>query len=420
MQAQISSIGGQAWQAIVEGSRFLWQNCDKEGATFACKTGLALYGYYWSVRLAYLAIKTSVNVITTRIKNNKVASREMSEVFGDSRREWVVITGATSGIGLELAKIVNLSNMNVLLVSRDEKKLQLLCDSFKSDLRITKAAYAVIDFEHDSTKKIFKVLEQALIDNSIEEIKLLINNVGAMKLRPFVNYTYREAVADLNVNLKSHVAMTLFFENKIKKRVHGDHSGIIFIGSMLGLYPMAGFGVYPYTKCFLNTFSTVVDKVHHHYYDTMISAPGKVLTAMNNPMKNAEVDYTKVDINKLGSDWISAHECAKFTLLNFGHTRYTAGHPKNENLRQYYPYIAFLLRMRFLSIVRKMKHPINPAPIAPAPLPRQELDFPHPPPHSLPTPALFSPDLKNPAPQTQLTTKPDLAETSSADQQQKP
>jgi uncharacterized protein len=94
--------------------------------------------------------------------------------------EWIVITGATSGIGLEHAKIMVGLGQNLILVSRSKDKL----DEVQYDLEGRKLLMAqkivtvVCDFATTTIEKYFDSLDKVVSKYEIKEIKLVINNVG--------------------------------------------------------------------------------------------------------------------------------------------------------------------------------------------------------------------------------------------------
>ena len=252
-----------------------------------------------------------------------------------------------------MAKLLNQCNFNLILIGRSQEKLEEVKKTMVSDLRVVKVAYIVLDFETDNVGTIYNALEMCMQANEITEVKLVINNVGMMMTGPVINTSIPDAIKQLNVNLRSHFALTTFFENRINKSRKGDLSGMIFVGSGLGEYPVPYFGLYPYCKRVMYNLCKTVNNMHGYYYRTLNVMPGQVLTNLNNPLRSTYPDYRKVPATKrAGSMFVSAPECARYILLNFGFVEETAGHPKHELYRQYNGVIFYLLRLRLLGTVR--------------------------------------------------------------------
>lgn len=325
----------------------------KENLILSAKALLAAYGFYISARIIYKSTKEVLNLISTIISSRKVSKRSLSDVFVENRNQWVVVTGATSGIGLELAKILNLCNFNLILIGRDEEKLREICEEHNSDLRANLSKYIVIDFAVSPVEKIFEKLDECLKENSISEIKMLINNVGAAGSSPFKGQSFQQVIEELNCNYRSHLSMTFYFENKIKKTRVGDHSGMIFVGSLYGTYPLPAFRTYPYCKHLLHGMGLYIHRAHGVYYDSLVAPISSVVTNLNNPVRKNQPDYTKVKAKQAGMGYISAHDCALHLLMTFGFRSWSACHPSHEFDRIYFPYYAAFFRSRLLAKVNK-------------------------------------------------------------------
>ena len=337
---------------IMSCTRLLAGYMTKDNLKYVGKRAILVCGVYYSLKAVCLCVYGVMRYAMVYRDSTVTSRRSLADVFGPNRGDWAVVTGATSGIGLEFVKILNLCNMNVLMVGRDEQKLRELAESMYSDLRRTAVVYVVLDYRDTSVKEIFEALDRSMEDNGIKDIKLLVNNVGSTSLGRFEAQSHEEMIEDLSVNIRSHLAMTFYFQNKIKRSRPRDHSGMIFIGSMLGDIDTPALKTYPFAKSILHLIGDYISRSHGQYFDTLVAPIGNVLTNSNNPMRDKERDYTKVDLKKAGGSYVSAHDCAMAILLNFGIKRVTAGHPMHERQRVYLPYFAFLYRMKMSSLLK--------------------------------------------------------------------
>lgn len=318
------------------------------------KVVLTAYGYYITLKVSFMIVKKIQESIASKVTIYRVSKRSLQNVFADNAGKWAVVSGAGSGIGLEMAKLLNLCNFNVVAVDKNPEKIGKLVEQLYSDLRKTKIVGLQIDFKKDAAKVIFEKLENCMSENNIDNINLLVNNVGTCKLAPFISSGYQEIIDELKVNLSSHMALTTFFRNRINRSRFENYSGIIFVGDNLGSVAVPGYRTYPYAKALLHSVSKYIGRTHQDYFDSMIVVPSQVLTQSNNPQKHTTPDYTKVDLASLGFGWATAADCAKQTFLNFGLTGITGGVPRHEELRLLLPYYEFFVRLRMLRRVQKL------------------------------------------------------------------
>tara|TARA_Y100000768_G_scaffold219809_1_gene165709 strand:+ start:3952 stop:4842 length:891 start_codon:yes stop_codon:yes gene_type:complete len=134
----------------------------------------------------------------------------------------ILVTGATSGIGLELVKLLSEKNLNIFFFARNEKKSKKLKDFLEKKFSV-KVQYYIADFSDLNSIKI--ALENLLRTNL--RIDCLVNNAGK------VYFTYGKTKDDLErsfqINYLSHFYIT---EKLIQEKVMKDNAQVINISSI--------------------------------------------------------------------------------------------------------------------------------------------------------------------------------------------
>ena len=134
----------------------------------------------------------------------------------------ILVTGATSGIGLELVKLLSEKNLNIFFFARNEKKSKKLKDFLEKKFSV-KVQYYIADFSDLDSIKI--ALENLLKTNL--RIDCLVNNAGK------VYFTYGKTKDDLErsfqINYLSHFYIT---EKLIQEKVMQDNAQVINISSI--------------------------------------------------------------------------------------------------------------------------------------------------------------------------------------------
>jgi len=134
----------------------------------------------------------------------------------------ILVTGATSGIGLELVKLLSEKNLNIFFFARNEKKSKKLKDFLEKKFSV-KVQYYIADF---SDLNSIKVALENLIKTNLR-IDCLVNNAGK------VYFTYGKTKDDLErsfqINYLSHFYIT---EKLIQEKVMQDNAQVINISSI--------------------------------------------------------------------------------------------------------------------------------------------------------------------------------------------
>mmetsp|Transcript_85678 Transcript_85678/g.228436 ORF Transcript_85678/g.228436 Transcript_85678/m.228436 type:complete len:272 (+) Transcript_85678:179-994(+) len=161
----------------------------------------------------------------------------------------IVITGASSGIGAQLARVVSARGANVVLVARREKELNAVAAECGG------SAKALV-FPCDVTKKDSheKLLAASLA--KFGKVDCYVNNAGVGMSKPALEVTEEDLDSMISVNTKSalfgmQVAVKYFMEQK------AGH--VINVSSMLGRIPFASFrAAYCASKAAINSLTTNV------------------------------------------------------------------------------------------------------------------------------------------------------------------
>lgn len=157
----------------------------------------------------------------------------------------VLITGASSGIGKELARQFAYRGYNLLLVARRADLLKQLADDFISEFGIT-CDYVATDI-CENAKQVYDYV----IENNYE-VTALINNAGFGDYGRFDEADLEKLLNMIDLNNKALVELTYYFIPEMKKLGYGH---ILNVGSVASFMPGPYMAVYYATKAFVLSFS---------------------------------------------------------------------------------------------------------------------------------------------------------------------
>jgi len=163
--------------------------------------------------------------------------------------ERVLITGASSGLGAEFAKIFAKAGNDLILVARSREKMEAL----KEELAETGVEIAVIPMDLsrvDAAKELMKLTEEAGIP-----VDILINNAGFGHVGPLVGSDWGRQKQMMDLNMEALVQLTYEFGGKMQQRGHGR---ILNIASIAAFCPGPYMSLYYASKSFVLSFSQAV------------------------------------------------------------------------------------------------------------------------------------------------------------------
>lgn len=199
----------------------------------------------------------------------------------------IVITGASKGIGFEIAKLFsNDENNTVIAVARNEQQLKELKNaSIRQNLR-NKLKTIVFDLE--DIQSIKNVLLPEII-KYIDSVDILINNAGILINKPFADFE----IADINklftINFISH---SLLIKELIPYLKRGNPKHVVSISSMGGYQGSSKFSGLSYYSASKAALANLTECLAEEFKEEKITFNCLALGSVNTDMlKKAFPEY---------------------------------------------------------------------------------------------------------------------------------
>ncbi len=158
-------------------------------------------------------------------------------------KRFAIVTGASSGIGLELAAICAQEGFD-LLVAADRAEIQLAGDCF----RRLGAAVTVLETDLATTDGVDRLWAAA----AGRPVDALLANAGHGLGRAFLDQDFREIRHVIDTNVTGTVYLVQLVGRAMRKRGHGR---ILLTGSIAGFMPGTYQAVYNGTMAFVDSFA---------------------------------------------------------------------------------------------------------------------------------------------------------------------
>jgi len=163
-------------------------------------------------------------------------------------KEWVLITGASEGIGRELAKQFAANQFNVALTARSQSRLEQLAAELHDKHGIQTKLVAGDLSDRETPGRIFRECRDL-------PISVLVNNAGFGYQGSFAEEELKQAAEMVEVNVSALVRLTHLFLTPMLAR----HTGrILNVASTAAFQPGPFMSIYYATKAFVFSFSVAL------------------------------------------------------------------------------------------------------------------------------------------------------------------
>lgn len=186
----------------------------------------------------------------------------------------VLITGASSGIGLSFAEVFASKGYNLILVARNKEKLEEIQKKFVDNYKVEIGIHSVDISKKDLLEELWITIEK-----SYPQIDILINNAGAGFNGEFTDIEWEKHEQIIDLNIKSLTRLNYLAINHMRK----NKCGKILNVASTGAY-QAGplIGVYYATKAYVLSLSTALrEEVKNENIIISTICPGATKTAFS-------------------------------------------------------------------------------------------------------------------------------------------
>ena len=158
---------------------------------------------------------------------------------------WALITGASSGIGLELAKLFAADKFDLILVARNEARLNQLAAELRARHSIEVKVITKDLSAPTAPQELFDELRAT-------PVSILVNNAGIGWHGAFAQTSLPQSLAIMHLNMEALVKLTHLFVQPMLARRAGK---ILNVASTAAFQPGPGVNVYYASKAFVHSFS---------------------------------------------------------------------------------------------------------------------------------------------------------------------
>ena len=206
-------------------------------------------------------------------------------------RERALVTGASSGIGMEIAKVLASQNCDLIIVARRKKELENLSKELIQKHGIN-CEVIVADL---TTEKGIKLLIK-----KVKNIDILVNNAGFGIIGNHIDMPDEKQLEMINLNI---LALTKLSHEFGKQMVENGQGRIMNVASIAAYISGPGFAVYCATKAYVLSYSRALHKELNGTGVTVTAlCPGYVNTGFQEVagMKLSKMEnYTTIPANRV-------------------------------------------------------------------------------------------------------------------------
>lgn len=204
----------------------------------------------------------------------------------------VLVTGASSGIGRDIAREFSKRGYDLVIVARDNEKLQELKEELKTNVEVIATDLSV----EENCIELF---------NKVGYVDILINNAGFGIFGKFSNTDLNKELNLINTNVVAvHILTKLFLQEMVKK-----NSGYILnVSSIAGHLPGPLMDAYYASKSYVYVLSTSInEELKKDKLNIKVGTlnPGPVKTNFNN------VANVKFSMHSLSSEYVARYTVDK-------------------------------------------------------------------------------------------------------------
>jgi short-subunit dehydrogenase len=201
-----------------------------------------------------------------------------------------LVTGASSGIGKDIAIYLSQLGYDIILVSRDKEGLENVAKEIKTETKVIVMDLSIID----NCKKLYQMVKK-------DNINILINNAGFGIFGSFLNIDLDKDLSMIDLNIKAVHTLTKLFLSDMKAK---DKGYVLNVASSAAFQAGPLMATYYATKAYVLRLTTALyEELRKDKSKVVISClcPGPVKTNFN---RVAKVEF---ELKSLTSEYVAKY-----------------------------------------------------------------------------------------------------------------
>lgn len=217
----------------------------------------------------------------------------------------VLITGASSGIGRDMARVFANKGYNLVLVARNEEQLKKIAEELKEKNQI----------EVQTIEMDLSIVENCKeLHKKVEDVDILINNAGFGDCGNFTKTSLDKEISMINTNIVAYQILMKLYLIDMKAKGNGK---ILNVASIAGFMPGPLMSTYYATKSYIVRISESIReelKKEKSKVQISILCPGPVSTNFNK-VANVKFHMREASSMKVAGYAIKKMEQGKFYIV---------------------------------------------------------------------------------------------------------
>lgn len=219
-------------------------------------------------------------------KKRGPSSSAQKPVGRGSRGEWVLITGASAGIGAALAGKFAAGGFDLILAARSTDKLEVLADDLSQTHDISAEIVPIDLVKPGAARQLFDEISALGLD-----VDVLVNNAGVLEMGAFKTQDPETLGNMIRLNTVALTELAALFVPPMAKRKSGR---VLNVASVASFQPIPSLAVYAATKAFvLSLTESLSEELKPDGVSVTALCPGITETNMFTNIKNSNdrTDY---------------------------------------------------------------------------------------------------------------------------------
>jgi short-subunit dehydrogenase len=225
------------------------------------------------------------------------------------KNKWVLVTGASSGLGEEMARQLAFHHQaNLILLARRKDKLEQLKAELEKDAKVS---VKVIVADLSNLEDVDHTIDEILKDGQLYGAIL---NAGVTYFGRHSELPWEQFQTMLQINVVSVVRITNRLVDHFETT--GNEGGILFVSSMAAVLPIPYQSAYSATKAFVLSFATALThEIKNRRFSLTVYLPGGIVTEMTAGENFHDLQGWLMPVKEAAKEGIYAFKSRKSTYI---------------------------------------------------------------------------------------------------------